>query len=262
MKMVNSHIQMPKCVLKNFEDDKQTLYYYDFKSKNIKRGRAASLNTEYGYYSEDTENFLRDYIETPLGTIMSKLKQITIEDKFTINSDFIVTVRYFLYSLLCRSESMLKSLNRNSVFFPLLKKQDQHNCAAVLGVELANKKGLMNDWHITFSINNSNTPFVLPLLGLYQISYKTNECILLNMPISPNHAITLFPKKFREEFVENNNVKLFNLSDDASVHTLNLFAFQSEEKNNNKYIISNKKEEIELLINDRFCKGENNENER
>ena len=78
------------------------------------------------------------------------------------------------------------------------------------------------------------------------------------MPITPNHAITLFPKKFIKEFAKNNVIKLFNLSDHASVHTLNHFAFQSEEKNNNKCIISNKKEELELLINNnRFRKEEN-----
>ena len=253
---VKSHIQMPKCVLKNFENEKQTLYYYDF--KEIKKGRAASLNTELGYYSSSTENYLRDEIETPFGIVMKYVKEINIGDEFIIKDDFINSVMNYLYALLCRGNAMLTSINNHSVYFKFLKKQNQHDLVAVQGIELAKKIGIFNNWEITFSINNSNTPFVLPLLGLYQFSYKTNECILLNMPITPNHAITLFPKKFIKEFAKNNVIKLFNLSDDASVHTLNRFAFQSEEKNNNKCIISNKKEELELLINNnRFRKEEN-----
>lgn len=48
---INSHIQMPKCVLRNFADEKQTLFYFDFQKNAVKLGRAASLNTELGYYS-------------------------------------------------------------------------------------------------------------------------------------------------------------------------------------------------------------------
>ena len=43
MTKINSHIQMPKCVLKNFMDNSERLYYYSFETQNINYGRAASL---------------------------------------------------------------------------------------------------------------------------------------------------------------------------------------------------------------------------
>lgn len=272
MNMVNSHIQMPRCVLKNFEDDKQTLYYYDFKSKNIKRGRAASLNTEFGYYSLKTENYLRDHIEAPFGKVMAYLKKITVEDTFALDNLFIEDIRNFLYALLSRGTDMISSINRNSVFFQFFQKREQHDYAVTKGIKLAKERDLLKDWEITFLINDSNVPFILPLQGIYQFGTKRKGCSCLNFPITPNLAITLFHKNYTEWFVENGVVKLFYLTEDEDAQILNLLAFRAEENYNKKCVISNKKEEleilinkkeeIELLINDRFCKGENNENER
>ena len=99
MGSVNSHIQMPKCVLRNFMDDQQLLHYYDFQTGTIKQGRAASLDTELGYYSQDVEDYLRDNVEAPFGRVMAKVKNITKDDVFEISNTLFDDVRTFLMRL-------------------------------------------------------------------------------------------------------------------------------------------------------------------
>ena len=68
---VKSHIQMPKCILKKFQNRNNRLFYYDVKENHIgKNGSANSINTEKGYYSKDTERYLQEKIETPFSKLL------------------------------------------------------------------------------------------------------------------------------------------------------------------------------------------------
>lgn len=247
MSNVNSHIQMPKCVLRNFADEQQTVHYFDFQENAIKIGRAASLNTELGYYSQDTEDYLRDNIETPFGKVMAFLKGISKDDTFSVSDTLFDDVRKFLYSLMSRSPNMLDSVTKSSAFFQFLPKQAQHDYVAVTGIQIAQNRGLFDDWQITFMINDSNTPFVLPQNGIYQFGLRTCEDACLNLPITPKISIVFFPKKHIDKFVDGNMVKLFHFSEDETAQTLNEKAFLSEKVNNKMRVFSNSQEEIQRL---------------
>lgn len=242
-----SHIQMPKCVLKNFENKQQTLYYYDFQENTIKRGRAASLNTELGYFSQYTEDYLRDNIEAPFGRVMASIKELSIDDTFPVPETLFDDVRNFLYSLMSRSPEMLHVVNKSSTFFQFLPKQIQHDYVALTGIELAQKQGLFDDWQVTFMINDSNTPFVLPQHGFYQFGLKVCDDACLNLPITPQISIILFPKKHIEKFTENNMVNLFHFFEDETVQKLNSTAFKTERTYNKMRVFSNCEEEIQRL---------------
>ena len=246
MSGVNSHIQMPKCVLKNFVDDKQTLYHYDFASGKINPGRAASLNTEEGYYSQVVEDYLRDNIETPFGDVMKFVKDASLQDTFSVDDDFHEKIRRFFYALMSRSSEMLSSVNRNFVFFQFMPEQHQHDYAAVKGIEIAKEKGLFDGYHVTFMFNDSKVPFVLPLHGFYQFGYR--QAICLNLPIAPYCAITLFDKEHEAEFVQDEMVKFLHCSDDEIIHALNKFAFITEREHNKKTIVCNQRSELEKLV--------------
>lgn len=246
MGSVNSHIQMPKCVLRNFMDDQQLLHYYDFQTGTIKQGRAASLDTELGYYSQDVEDYLRDNVEAPFGRVMAKVKNITKDDVFEISNTLFDDVRTFLYALMSRSVEMLDAINKSSAFFQFLPEQAQHDYAAVQGIELSKQRGLLDDWLITFAVNDSEVPFVLPQLGLYPFGLKFCQSCH-NLPISPRTSITLFPNKYIAEFVNNGVVKLLFVADDEIAQKFNNKAFATEKKHNRQRIISDSRKEIERL---------------
>ena len=73
--MINSHILIPKVILKHFALQGGSLFYYDIKSGEVKRGYAATLNTQKGYYSSEVEKFLSANIESPMGKIIEILQK-------------------------------------------------------------------------------------------------------------------------------------------------------------------------------------------
>jgi len=55
---MNSHIQIPKCVFKEFAKDNKGFFKYNIKTKIISRGYPKTTLTEEDYYSEKMEKTL------------------------------------------------------------------------------------------------------------------------------------------------------------------------------------------------------------
>lgn len=119
---MDSHIQMPKCVLKQFEiktgANQGKIYYYNFDNKKICLGCPKTLNTEKDYYGNDAENFLSDEIETPLGQIIKQLKDSLYEEKgFRLNQAFIDTILNYIYALLAKQSIKLMRRSEKLLIF-------------------------------------------------------------------------------------------------------------------------------------------------
>lgn len=178
---------------------------------------------------------------------METVKEITKDDIFSVSDTLFDNVRNFLYSLMSRSPEMIDAVNKSSVFFQFLPKQTQHDYAAVTGIELAQKQGLFDNWQVTFMVNDSRVPFVLPQCGFYQFGLRVCEDACLNLPITPKISIVLFHKKHIDKFINGDMVKLFHFSEDETAQTLNERAFLSEQMHNKMRVFSNSKAEIERL---------------
>lgn len=169
---VKSHIQMPRCVLKRFENAKNHLYYYDVEHDFIgTNGHAKSINRQQDYYSADVERYLSDNVEQPFSKVLQFVENVDFDaDSFYVNNEFDKSVKTFVHSLFARDPQLLAVIQRKSVFFQFLSEQTRHNFAAIEGMNIAREKGLFSDYVATFTVNKTNTPFVLPICGLY--SYK------------------------------------------------------------------------------------------
>ncbi len=64
---MNSHVLIPKCILKNFQDDNHSLHCFDVVNNIYCLKRADNLYTEFNHYSKEVEKFLSDKIESPIG---------------------------------------------------------------------------------------------------------------------------------------------------------------------------------------------------
>lgn len=73
---MNSHIQMPKCVLKQFANEDNVLFYYNFKDGHIAKSSAKYINTEKNYYSDEMEMFFNRNIETPFSKVIEEIKNL------------------------------------------------------------------------------------------------------------------------------------------------------------------------------------------
>ena len=77
----NSHIQLPKCVLKHFSESSGRVFYLDVKTGNIGLTSAAVLGTEYGFFSDEQEAYLSKEIESPIALVASKVRTFIKKDK-------------------------------------------------------------------------------------------------------------------------------------------------------------------------------------
>ena len=246
MSDINSHIRMPKCVLRQFEDEKHFVYFWDLEDNQINKGHAKSINTEEGYYSESVEHFLRDNIEAPLGSVLKFIKGIDHSSpEFTMDDDMKRIIRRFVYALVARSKSLLKKVKETSIFAQFLSVQNQHDMAVVMGIEEAINAQVFEDWEITFVENHTEVPFVLPLSGSY--SFSLNGDTMFNIPITPHYAITFMHKSVAHKYVLDGKMRLLQVVNPEQAMYFNMFALSSERKDWNYGIAASSRNILEKM---------------
>ena len=75
---VNSHIQVPNAILKQFrdeEDPEKKVWYLDLATGEVKRSASGKLGTEKGYYSEGIEQFWSATIESPIAALNARIRK-------------------------------------------------------------------------------------------------------------------------------------------------------------------------------------------
>lgn len=248
---VNSHIQMPKCVLKRFENQNHSFYYYDVEKDIIgSNGHAKTTNTQFGYYSEEVEKYLNDNIEMPFAKVLQFVDKTDFDgSSFFWNSEFSKNVKSFIYTLMVRDPKMLKSINDHSVFFQFFNKQSQHDYAVIEGIRQAHLEDPFKAYTVTFSVNKTHKPFVLPMCGLYE--YKLMDAIHVNLPVTPKIAITLVEPKGASGLLKNNVVSMYAIEEELIVDRMNGWAFRTQCNAGWGYVVSPEKNVLEVLQKNR-----------
>lgn len=72
---MKSHKQLPKFIIKNFQNKSGKVYYYDIKNKLIGEAGPKVLGTEEGYFSNIIENLLNAKVESPFSAFLAKIKK-------------------------------------------------------------------------------------------------------------------------------------------------------------------------------------------
>ena len=248
---MNSHIQQPKCILKQFQDDDNQLYYYDIKEDLVKRGRAKSLNTEKGYYSQETEEYLGKMIESPLGVVLKEVLQYEEDsiDALSIETNHLNTLKRYGYSSIIRGKKFQKNVISKSKYAELLDEQSQHDLTVKIGIDDISEEHFLDDFVIVFVVNKTDEPFVLPLMGLYEYWIFGKPCLCL--PISPQLAIWYWQKDVAKEAFMLKQLDsepfIIQYGETEEIHKLNKQAFWQEKIRNGEMVISNKKEILEKL---------------
>lgn len=244
---VNSHIQMPKCVLKRFENQNHRFYYYDVEKGIIgSNGHAKTTNTQFGYYSEKVEKYLNDNIEAPFSSVLQFVDSTDFDAPgFYISPEFQQRVKSFIYTLIARDPSITSKVDAYSIFWNLLTEQSKHNFAAVKGAELAQEQGFFDSYIVTFSVNKTKRPFILPMCGIY--SYKLWDNIHINLPVSPQIAITLVEQKGIPRLLNKNIISMYAIEEEIIVDRMNGLAFRTQCNAGWGYIVSPEKTVLENL---------------
>ena len=171
---VNSHVQMPRFLLSRFENERHSFFYYDVKKGFIgSNGHAKSMNTEQGYYPNEIEKLLSDEIEKPFSQVLKFIDSLDLEKPFfTMTNTDESNIKQFLVSLMIRSPLFMDSINKSSVSFQFFTPADQRTLAITQGIMEAEKQRVFDRYRVTFTVNKTEKPFILPISGLY--SYSLN----------------------------------------------------------------------------------------
>jgi len=251
--LVNSHIQMPKLLLKRFHNEHQSYYAYDVSTGFInKNGSAKSTNTILGYYSNLVEDALQSEIESPFGTLLTTLDSMLNSldlsvDRFSPPPNYEQVIFSFVHALMARDPYMLDAMKNRSGFSRFLSEIDQHDIAVILGMSEANEHPPFPGYKPTFMVNTTSTPFVLPVCGMYDFRFDGH--IVINLPISKNLAITLISHDLLQKMRNQSGaIALIRVDDPLIVQRLNSIAFQAQVQRKWGWVVCPNRAEIDRLI--------------
>ena len=252
---VMSHIEVPKSVLKQFEDKNHVIHTYDVKKQRIVRGYAKSLNTEMGYFSPDIEDFLGNDVEKPYTDLGRKISEanlssndVSVYEEEEPGEIFDVVWKYAL-ALVLRNPKLVKQLNVETEFFPYLTDQDQHGITVKSGlINLMNKR-YFRDFGVTMLLNNTNEPFIIAMDGMLS-QLRPDFGISLTVSATPKLAFMLVQKK--EKLItyqdsEHQQMSMFDVSQKV-VHGLNIAYAGQQYSSGNGFFGSGDRPLIENII--------------
>ena len=246
-KQINSHIQMPKCVLKRFETN-GSFFYYDVINDQIRtNGHAKSLNTNEGFYSNETEGFLDKNIEDPFGKLLLSIDTISSDPpKGSIDSVFDSIAKIFAYALVARNPSSIAHIIRAYQYEDDVSQQIKNELGMLFGLISVTESNPFNAYGTTIVENRTDMPFVLPICGVYFSVFNGFEHAIL--PVSPKKAIVFIEEKGKQTIINNGIVHLYSIIDPSIICSLNINAVKTQCRYKNGYVVCPNKEALKSAL--------------
>lgn len=243
---MDSHIQMPKCVLKQFVNKNNYFYSLDINTKEITKTFPKSVNTEENYYSDEVEKFLSEFYETNIGKVISFSKNNDFDvDSFTVPDGFKEIVIDYANMLISRGKSFQKEIDKSSTYFRFLNEQTKHDFSVLSVADNSKTIQPFKDFLVTFAINKTSVPFVLPTGGMCSFTSTYGSIILL--PITPVIAFALIRCNEDVDFIDNGIIKMLLFEDDNIVMDVNRNAVIVEINKDKGWVVSADKKVLESL---------------
>lgn len=244
---MNSHKQLPKCILKNFSNHGR-LFSYDVLERTYSATSANKFNTEDNYYSEGIEQQLSQNIERPLGVLVSYLKKEFASQQLLIKKTHEQTIRKYMSSLMARSPDMLISVYNELIFKIFYTPQQVHDFTVADALNLMQQDNFLNSYKITFLFNRTADEILLASDGFTH--FQAGQEVILIIPVSPKIAFLLYQGTdiYDGKII---HVNIENLSQ------LNQITVEQQRQRKHGYVLASKKEQLEKVI-----EGKNDKNEK
>ena len=247
--LVNSHIQIPNCILKHFRSSSSnTVYYLNLNDWRVHSCRSSSLGTEFGYYSYEMEQYLNKEIEDPIAKLAIKVNSFAErkKDKIDITYEDEIAVKKYVTASMARSKKCLNSYFRNSYFAALAETRSNHDSIALISTQRnGGVDPLVQNREVHLIVNLSNRQFVVPRNCFYD--FKDQECVLIMVPISPICVIALVPEEYPKEYIDGEVCRLHKITEAETVWEMNKQALHYEWVYNFSFIASARKQELNEL---------------
>jgi hypothetical protein len=238
---LNSHVQIPKSILKNFayksKKDGLVVDYLDLNDDTIKTEKIKKLDTIPDYYNEEFERYLSDNIEGPFGDISKKVRDISKKkiDNPKLTLKEINAVLNFFETSFKRGKFALDLANRTSVT-SILHPISQEELIYTTSRFFIN-------YFVNIIRNETKIDFVIPRNCTSISLSKTKDKFHAILPFTPRIALVLIPNEEKPEYItKDKKVRLICINDADILRYYNMSALKTEIEMNNMFIVGNKRE--------------------
>ncbi len=247
---VNSHIQVPNAILKQFrdeEDPEKKVWYLDLATGEVKRSASVKLGTQKGYYSERIEHFWGTAIESPIAALNARIRKFC--DGYEGNiGDFLFSekdktvVKQYIKAMAIRSNLAYESMMDSSLTADECTEQENHDDLSRFGMEVTGQfEEMLGRLGVVILLNKTSYNLVVPRNGWYVLSFCEVENVVA--PISPKCAFLLYPK----DYPKYSNTQFAAVDDAGYILAMNMMALKHECIYNMTFIASKSRKELDEL---------------
>lgn len=255
---VNSHIQLPRLILKSFSTVEHTTNENGFPEKhrmvymidmdgNISKQDIEEVNAEKGYYEDVIEKEVLATIEGAFGETRAKILSAISKAgsgnivKLNITEEDVSIMKKYCALCIIRSEKLVEEISKKSLFMQFYQNAPQNIVAYMYANQPELVDYIISNHNVTLIINRlKDEQFILLQHGLIVYSHKDDKKLEIMMPIAPNVAI-LFTN---EEVKIGNKLTILEVSA-KHVSEFNRLAIRFEKLYNKKAVYAKRKCDLE-----------------
>lgn len=242
---VDSHVQLPKLLLKNFRTN-DDLYYLNTTSNIIIKSSAKNYNTSFGYYSLAFEEYLSVNYEKIISSIIELFIPFINKEVTTITlQDLNKNINKLFFMALIRNPKYIKEINEHSLTAQLFDGGYDAEYLAITG-EKMNTNFIKGFTPVPLvNITNKNLVTLRSLVSNLYIDGGI-ECMV--MLLHPKFAIALVPSDYYKKIVEEQGEQTYlQLDNEKALIKMNKQIYNCAKFNNDDVI--GIKEDLEDLKN-------------
>ena len=234
-KKIRSHVALPLNLIKEFENDKNTVCVFDLLQKKSYFANGTKVGVEKGYYSQQCELFLSSEIEGPFHDLITKLKEMNhyYEKTNFLNNNRDVLERFFKYQFL-RSKKVLENTNKYSLAAIALGSLSHESLIAIMSKNDSNILSLIEGklFARMLVVKSTNKSLIDNSLGFYTV-VESKKIKSFVVPISPKEAIYI--SSYNEK-----DLASHYFATDNEINILNKLCLITEKQIGNGFLIGKK----------------------
>ena len=244
MEKINSHIQMPKGVLKKFVNKDQQLFYYDISLSKVTKGHPRSLNAKENWFDKAMEDFLNKNIEGPFKKVLDYIENHIDDNPFVISNNATRDIENYFYALQARNPKMcMDAIENTQLAKDFLSEQTQHILMVLSAFEWLKSEKIFERYSVTYLKNDTDTPFILPIMGMYAMLGG-----YFIMPVTEKIAIVLIENHLLAKLKDSEGrIALLKVVSETDVNFYNKCAMEYQKALGYGYVVSSNRQLLERL---------------
>ncbi|MBR2564368.1 MAG: hypothetical protein IKE29_07075 [Paenibacillus sp.] len=245
---VDSHIQIPRFILKQFADPNLSNRIHNLRLQDeiIYLTGASKLGTGFGYYSDNTEQHLNQEFESPFSRLAASVRKYVQSNErcLHLQDEEETCFKRFVTMQMTRSGFALETMMKNSVAASFLTPQTNHDALVSISSKIDDGQlPLFDDYSMAIIINKSCVQFVAPRNCFYTALFHGIEIVVV--PITPICALSLIPSELTNES------RIIYVLNDSDAERYNIRALVYEyvyNRHSNGFIAAARRKELESLL--------------